>query len=57
MEELNRTWVQKPKYLDAYFFSDKMAQLADPDNDEKKVEEFYIARGNRRKTLTNKKDK
>lgn len=51
LEELNRTWVQKPMKIDEYFFEDKMKQYIDPDKDEGLVQQHYANRNARRKAL------
>jgi len=51
LEELNRSWVQKPGKVDQYFFQSKIDQFKNPDNDEHRVMEHIMSRRQRRKQL------
>jgi hypothetical protein len=51
LEELKRTWVQKPMKLDEHFFEAKMKQYIDPDKDESLVQQHYANRNARRKAM------
>ena len=44
LEELNRSWVQKPGKVDQYFFQSKIDQFKNPDNDEHRVMEHIMSR-------------
>ena len=40
LEDINRTWTRTPKYLDKFYFQDKINQYVDPDGDEDKVKQM-----------------
>lgn len=54
-EELNRSWVAKPRKLDKFYFREQIDKFKDPDNDEHRVQEHLLSRRERRKKLKESK--